>query len=99
MGYRHVVGAMLAVMLCSGISSAESSARVQIEEFVGLVHVSPGARAGNGTGAYTYDRIGRGTLHIRAACLSPAVEFILAAHLEPRRHRDFRLCEDCRVNI
>ncbi len=33
MGYRHVVGAMLAVMLCSGISSAESSARVQIEEF------------------------------------------------------------------
>ena len=34
MGYRHVVGAMLAVMLCSGISSAESSARVQIEEFV-----------------------------------------------------------------
>ena len=33
MGYRHVVGAMLAVTLCSGISSAESSARVQIEEF------------------------------------------------------------------
>ncbi len=26
--------------------------------------------AWNGTGAYTYDRIGRGTLHIRAACLS-----------------------------
>jgi outer membrane protein OmpA-like peptidoglycan-associated protein len=33
MGYRHVVGAMLAVMLFSGISSAESSARAQIEEF------------------------------------------------------------------
>src|SRR6266567_4700012 len=33
MGYRHVVGAMLAVMLCSGISSAESSARTEIEEF------------------------------------------------------------------
>ena len=33
MGYRHVVGAMLAVTLFSGISSAESSARVQIEEF------------------------------------------------------------------
>src|SRR3989454_9579895 len=28
------------------------------------------AEAWNGTGAYTYDRIGRGTLHIRAACLS-----------------------------
>jgi putative DNA primase/helicase len=26
--------------------------------------------AWNGTGAYTYDRIGRGTLHIRAACIS-----------------------------
>jgi len=26
--------------------------------------------AWNGTGAYTYDRIGRGTLHIRAACVS-----------------------------
>ena len=26
--------------------------------------------AWNGAGAYTYDRIGRGTLHIRAACLS-----------------------------
>ena len=26
--------------------------------------------AWNGTSAYTYDRIGRGTLHIRAACLS-----------------------------
>jgi Protein of unknown function (DUF3987) len=26
--------------------------------------------AWNGTDAYTYDRIGRGTLHIRAACLS-----------------------------
>jgi putative DNA primase/helicase len=26
--------------------------------------------AWNGTGAYTYDRLGRGTLHIRAACLS-----------------------------
>src|SRR6266566_320280 len=33
MGYRHVVGAMLAVMLCSGVSSAESSARTEIEEF------------------------------------------------------------------
>jgi peptidoglycan-associated lipoprotein len=33
MGYRHVVGAMLAVMLCSGIASAESSGRAQIEEF------------------------------------------------------------------
>jgi phospholipid transport system substrate-binding protein len=33
MGYRHVVGAMLAVMLCSGIASAESSARTEIEEF------------------------------------------------------------------
>ena len=33
MGYRHVVGAMLAVTLFSGIASAESSARVQIEEF------------------------------------------------------------------
>ena len=26
--------------------------------------------AWNGTSAYTYDRIGRGTLHIRAACVS-----------------------------
>jgi len=26
--------------------------------------------AWNGTSAYTYDRIGRGTVHIRAACLS-----------------------------
>lgn len=33
MGYRHVVGAMLAVMLFSGIASAESSGRAQIEEF------------------------------------------------------------------
>ena len=33
MGYHHVVGAMLAVMLFSGISSAQSSARAQIEEF------------------------------------------------------------------
>ncbi len=33
MGYRHVVGASLAVMLFSGLSSAESSARVRIEEF------------------------------------------------------------------
>ena len=33
MGYRHVVGALLAVTLCSGIARAESSARVQIEEF------------------------------------------------------------------
>jgi outer membrane protein OmpA-like peptidoglycan-associated protein len=33
MSYRHVVGAMLAALLLSGVSSAESSARAQLEEF------------------------------------------------------------------
>jgi outer membrane protein OmpA-like peptidoglycan-associated protein len=34
MSYRHVVGALLAVMLCSGTASAGSSGRAQIEEFL-----------------------------------------------------------------